>query len=304
MKIKYACNWDSSHAMADRVKRNWGEAPNGWQIVTDDDFDYLVSFNFSQEMFSVPKEKNIVFTMEPNWSLGIKDEVVDNSFKVFSSVDRFAGRPNVEMIPCLMFMEDSGGSTINHRKQAGSGTRTTMQDYLNDNNFKKSKKCSIILAAHRGLNGQYSDPGAMYQHRENLLLEILKSDLDIDIYGRNWDISDPRYKGAAPLKEDALRDYEFSIALENSRENYYLSEKLSDCFLNNCVPIYDGCNYAHKFYNPMSFEKIDMTSPTVIEDIRYIIEGSNEKYINHVIDSKNKYFKDYNIYTYLRKCLT
>jgi hypothetical protein len=53
----------------------------------------------------------------------------------------------------------------------------------------------------------------------------------------------------------------------------------------------------------MSFEKIDMTSPTVIDDIKYIIEGSNEKYINHVIESKNKYFKDYNIYTYLKKCI-
>ena len=304
VKIKFACHWDTPQGLADRVVRNWGEPPQGLEITSEDEFDYLITFNNSQEMLSVPKEKNIVFTMEPSWSHCVQDAVLDNSFKVFSSVDRFSSRDNVEMAPTLMFSEDSGGSTLQHVKQAGEGIKTTMDQYLSDNNFNKSKKCSIILAAHGAIAGVPKHQDSIYFNREKLLVKIFESDLDIDVYGRGWNIDDPRYKGYAEYKEDALRDYEFSIGIENSREDYYISEKITDCFMNNCVPIYDGCNLVHEFYNPKSFEKINIDSENVIEDIRKIISGSNEKYVDYVKESKIKYFTDYNIYTYLEKCIS
>lgn len=303
IKIKFACHWDTPEGLADRVVRNWGEPPEGLEITAASEFDYLITFNNSQEMLSVPREKNIVFTMEPSWSHCVQDAVLDNSFKVFSSVGRFASRDNVEMAPTLMFSEDSGGSTQSHVKQAGEGISTTMEQYLANNSFNKTKKCSIILAAHGAIAGAPKHPDSIYFNRENLLVKIFKSDLDIDVYGRGWNINDPRYKGYAEYKEDALRDYEFSIGIENSREDYYISEKITDCFMNNCVPIYDGCKLVHEFYNPKSFEKIDVDSETVIEDIRAIISGSNEKYKEHILEAKKKYFTDYNIYTYLEKCI-
>ena len=303
VKIKFACHWDSPEGLADRVTRNWGDPPEGLEIVSGADFDYLITFNNSQEMLSVPREKNIVFTMEPSWSHCIQDAVLDNSFKVFSSVDRFASRDNVEMAPTLMFSEDSGGATQAHVKQAGDGVSTSMEQYLSNDNFNKSKKCSIILAAHGAIHGAPKNQDSLYFKRESLLIKIFQSDLDIDVYGRGWNIDDPRYKGYAEYKEDALKDYEFSIGIENSREDYYISEKITDCFMNNCVPIYDGCNLVHEFYDPKSFEKINIESENVIEDIREIISHSNEKYIEHVKDSKVRYFTDYNIYTYLEKCI-
>jgi len=304
IKIKFACHWDTPEGLADRVVRNWGEPPEGLEITFGSVFDYLITFNNSQEMLSVPKEKNIVFTMEPSWSDCIRDAVLDNSFKVFSSVSRFASRDNVEMAPTLMFSEDSGGATYSHVKQAGEGVSTTMEEYLSNNNFNKNKKCSIILAAHGAIQGAPKHPDSIYLNRERLLIKIFESDLDIDVYGRGWEINDSRYKGYAEYKEDALSDYEFSIGIENSREDYYISEKITDCFMNNCVPIYDGCKLVHEFYNPKSFEKIDIDSENVIEDIRAIISGSNEKYKEHILESKQKYFTDYNIYTYLEKCIS
>ncbi len=302
-KIKFACHWDSPEGLADRVIRNWGTPPDGLEITSGSNFDYLITFNNSSEMLSVSRDKNIVFTMEPSWSHCIQDAVLDNSFKVFSSVGRFAHRDNVEMAPTLMFSEDSGGSTQSHVKQAGEGIKTSMEQYLSYENFDKPKKCSMILAAHGAIAGSPKHPDSLYLQREKLLVKIFESDLDIDVYGRGWQINDPRYKGYAEYKEDALRDYEFSIGIENSKEDYYISEKITDCFMNNCVPIYDGCNLAHEFYNPKSFEKIDVGSGSVIEDIRNIIEGSNKKYIDYVKESKIKYFTDYNIYSYLERCI-
>jgi hypothetical protein len=303
IKIKFASNWDNSTSLAQRVERNWGEAPDGFEVVTEGDFDYLVSFNFSNEMFSIPKEKNIVFTMEPNWSGGIKDEVIAHSHKVFSSVDRFEGKPNVEMIPSLMFMEDTGGSTLANIKQHGESISKTMNDYLADEVFEKTKKCSMILAGHGAIQGAAKPERSLYLKREQLLFKILESDLDIDIYGRNWNISDPRYKGFAEYKEDALKQYDFSISIENSRENYYLSEKMTDCFINNCVPIYDGCTMAEKFYDPLSFERIDIESENVIEDIREILSEDGKNYQPYILKAKERYFLTYNIYQFLKTCV-
>ncbi len=302
-KIKFACNWATSEESADRVTRNWGKPPSGLEVVTGDDFDYLINFNYSDEMFKTPKHKNIVFTMEPSWSGCINDQVVENSFKVFSNVSRFKNNDNVEMAPSLMFSEDTGGSALNHVKQGGPPTKKSPKDYLENLNFNKSKKCSIILAGHGAINGMPMPQESLYFKRESFLARLIKSDIDIDIYGRNWNIEDSRYKGYAPLKEDALLDYEFSIAIENSREDYYISEKITDCFINNCVPIYDGCNLVHEFYNPKSFEKINIEDEDVIGKIKNITKQSNQTYKQYVLESKMKYFTDYNIYSYLQKCI-
>jgi len=42
-------------------------------------------------------------------------------------------------------------------------------------------------------------------------------------------------------KTEALTDYCFSVAMENSRENYYYTEKIIDCFFTDTIPIYWGC---------------------------------------------------------------
>lgn len=298
-KLKFACHWDSAEGITDRVLRNWGPAPEGFESTLGEDFDYLISFNVSDEMLVTPREKNIIFTMEPDWSSCIQDRILENSYKIFTSVERFSAYDNVVIAPTLMFHEDSGGSTHNNIKQHGAGIQKTPEDYISNEDFSKSKKCSILLAGH----GTSLHPNCRYPQREGFLKRILESELDVDVYGRNWNISDSRYKGYAAFKEDALLDYEFSIAIENSKENYYISEKFTDCFINNCVPIYDGCNLAHEFYSPESFEKINIDSLDPIEQVGKILNSTNKKYQKHVTESKVKYFTDYNIYTYLKQCV-
>lgn len=50
-------------------------------------------------------------------------------------------------------------------------------------------------------------------------------------------------------KADGLRDYRFSIAIENCRAEYYFSEKLIDCFITGTIPIYWGCPSIDKFFD-------------------------------------------------------
>ena len=51
------------------------------------------------------------------------------------------------------------------------------------------------------------------------------------------------------LKAVALRDFRYSLCIENCRENFYFSEKLIDCFLTGTIPIYWGCPGIGLFFN-------------------------------------------------------
>lgn len=71
-----------------------------------------------------------------------------------------------------------------------------------------------------------------YVLRQEVATKLLKRS-DVDCFG----------KGINPIgsKLDALSDYRFSVAMENTREDYYYTEKLIDCFLTETIPIYWGC---------------------------------------------------------------
>lgn len=63
----------------------------------------------------------------------------------------------------------------------------------------------------------------------------------IDYYGSkfNW----------IATKDIGMRDYMFSVGIENSSVKNYFTEKIIDCFLCGCIPIYWGCTNLGKFFN-------------------------------------------------------
>lgn len=90
----------------------------------------------------------------------------------------------------------------------------------------------------------------------------------IDLFGRGI--------REIPSKLDALKDYMFSIAIENtSCDDNYFSEKIIDCFLTGTIPIYHGCIHIDEFF-----------------DKRGILIFSTEKELHEIIDSlsEEKYY--------------
>jgi hypothetical protein len=49
------------------------------------------------------------------------------------------------------------------------------------------------------------------------------------------------------IKEDGLKDYRFSITMENGTYPLMYSEKLTDCFATGTIPIYYGCDVSEVF---------------------------------------------------------
>ena len=58
---------------------------------------------------------------------------------------------------------------------------------------------------------------------------------------------------AVPNKIEFLSSYKFSIAMENSDGDGYLSEKIVDSFLAGTIPIYYGDYFLDEFINPKSY---------------------------------------------------
>lgn len=56
-------------------------------------------------------------------------------------------------------------------------------------------------------------------------------------------------------------DYQFSIAIENSRQKYYFTEKLIDCLITKTIPIYYGCSNIAEYFDTRGWillETLDM----------------------------------------------
>ncbi len=88
----------------------------------------------------------------------------------------------------------------------------------------------------------------------------------VDCYGRG--IRELQYKC------DALDDYCFSVAIENSREDYYFSEKLIDCLMSKTIPIYWGCPSIDEI-----FDSKGMLCFETMNELKVILKGlSMEKY--------------------------
>lgn len=105
--------------------------------------------------------------------------------------------------------------------------------WIEENNwgiYPKSKKLSIIASSKKSLAGQKLRHTAIRKY---------KSSID-GIFG----------SGYSPFesKLDVVKDYQYSIVIENGRRDNYFTEKIMDCFALGVVPIYWGCpNISHYF---------------------------------------------------------
>jgi hypothetical protein len=99
----------------------------------------------------------------------------------------------------------------------------------------KSKNCSMVLS------GKRTYPGHVLRH------QIQHSSTGIDFYG--W--GSPG--GFIENKIVALKDYMFHFTIENVIAPHYFTEKLIDCLLTGCVPIYYGAPNIGDYFNTKGF---------------------------------------------------
>jgi hypothetical protein len=87
--------------------------------------------------------------------------------------------------------------------------------------YEKSKMISMIASSKNFTEG--------HKHRHDVVKNFKD---DLDLMGRG-------YKEIAS-KSEGLKDYRYSVAIENCKIDGYFTEKLIDCFLQGTIPIYWG----------------------------------------------------------------
>ena len=97
--------------------------------------------------------------------------------------------------------------------------------------YEKSKRLSMI----------YSDKTFMAGHtiRHNVA----------DMYGTHMDLFGTGCDNPIDKKEEGLKDYMYSVVVENSHTANYFTEKLIDCFATGTIPIYYGCPNLPEFFD-------------------------------------------------------
>jgi hypothetical protein len=131
---------------------------------------------------------------------------------------------------------------------------------LKDTNIpEKLKDISWVTSSKTQLSG--------HQRRIFFLNAILPI-LPFDLFGY----------GFKPVRNkwEAISPYQYSIAVENYRNSYYWSEKISDCFLSFTMPIYYGCSKIYQYFPPEAMIIIDINDPKAAVDIIKTEIGRNK----------------------------
>lgn len=141
---------------------------------------------------------------------------------------------------------------------------------------KKDRTLSAVISSEFRLKGHQLRIMFMKHLSSKLSNGKLNGMYSYDLYGRSNVFNLPNYRG--PLgetgKELGVERYYYSIAIENSCEKGYFTEKIIDCILLDCIPFYYGCPDISQYIDPRCFIRIDITNPekayqTILRSILY-----------------------------------
>jgi hypothetical protein len=108
--------------------------------------------------------------------------------------------------------------------------------------YEKTKLCSMFCSP------KLATEGHVYRHQ----IARLALDADLDVFGgahgTQRTVTDPRNPWNTKL--NGIKEYMFSIVIENGIYDSYWTEKITDCFATGTVPVYCGTKKIFDFFDP------------------------------------------------------
>lgn len=267
----------------------WGNTRYYFDMQDHPDADWLVVYSAWPETdfyTEVPRERRIFVAGEPESFHVYQPNFLDQFGTVLTTQEKC-------QLPQAIHSQVAINWFAGVRFQSGAERFKATLSFADfeQGNPVKTKLCSVVC----------SDQTVTKGHRERLaFVNQLKEVFGdrIDYYGR----------GSRPMpdKDEALAEYKYHIALENSRHSNYWTEKLADPFLRGCYPIYSGCTNVHDYFPEQSLTLIDTGRPQEsIDIIRKILDQDlNASQMAAMALAKNKVLQEYNIFAVLEKMLS
>jgi hypothetical protein len=225
-----------------------------------------------------PKENTVFVAHEPPTLRTYRSDFLQQFAAVITS-DARIDHPN----PVL---QQSGLPWHVGRRQKGHVNMGFTKDYDElkaITSIDKTKMISVVSSSKDMTEG----------HRQRVAFALrLKSHFGdkIDLFGRGLNEIEDKW--------DALADYRYHVAIENSEVNHYWTEKISDAFLAGCHPIYHGCPNIAAYFSPGSFTMININEPEkAIDTIESCI--AQDRYTSSrqwIWESREKVLDQYNLF--------
>jgi hypothetical protein len=266
--------------------RGWGQSAYSFSTDCTGGYDWLVVYSAWPDMAlltSVPRSRRIFVAGEPESFHRYQPRFLEQ-FGTVITTQRGTRHPGA------IFMQPGVNWFAGVRFQTGTERFRSM---LNFSDFEagypaKTKLCSVVCSSNAVTRG----------HRLRIeFVDRLKQEFgdQIDFFGR----------GTRTMadKDEALSEYRFHIALENSVHPDYWTEKLADPFLRGCFPIYSGCPNLEDYFPEGSYARIDLDKPQqAISTIRKVLcsELDNSS-LEQRQEAKHRILYEYNIFAELER---
>ena len=111
------------------------------------------------------------------------------------------------------------------------------------------------------------------------LCELHKARKELAVLYDGWGIVDcyGTFNGGKFAEvEDYMKDYRYSIIIENYIDDYWFTEKILNCFANKVVPIYVGAKKIGQFFNNKSILNYDNIDG--VKDCVRVLQGNYGPY--------------------------
>jgi hypothetical protein len=192
--------------------------------------DVVVFVSTIEDDILRPDQRAIMFFHEPlDYAHLYQSEIHDNHFP----------KANLEVVSHLpspsFFIKNSDGIKFHRSIPYVHFHHNATYDQLNSIN--EARRTKLICSITTGLTGI---PG--YQKRRHFLEMFSASNPLFDLFGKFSKLSAaiPSYRGQCISKWKIISQYKFSLVIENSPDDYYISEKIFDALICGCMPIYFG----------------------------------------------------------------
>jgi hypothetical protein len=208
-----------------------------WDRINVDDYDFIFLTDNNIKDGIMNKKKYVWLIESPEITPGSYEYVKQNKglFEKIFTFDReiLENYENSLFLPYGGSMLDKNDITIHN----------------------KTKNVSMMLSFKNDLEG----------HK---LRHIIRHGYDgrVDFYGTG-------FNGVNEKKIVSVKDYRFSVSIENCKKDYYFTEKIIDCFLTGTIPIYWGCPSIGDFFNKDGIIMFDKPN-----DLNKVLNNLSEEY--------------------------
>lgn len=176
-----------------------------------------------------------------------------------------------------------------------------MATYDQLNAIDETKRTKLICSITSGLSGL---PG--YQNRRFFLERFSAANPRFDLFGKfsKLAVSIPSYRGQCMFKWKTVGQYKYSLVIENSTDDYYISEKIFDALICGSMPVYHGSNKIFEVLPREWFYYLPSLDTSEISKLNDFIATDAYKTVSdHRAEICNAIYEKFSFYSALERLL-